>query len=349
MFISILIPLSGLWLENVYVSKEIDKKIESSLQHQAEVLSLQFDNWLDMNVRVLQQHAKTPAIQSFNEYAQKPLLKTIVESYEWSYSVFTIDAQGYIAARSDDRSTINADGTKKYFRGDREYVKEITSGHAVGQQVLLSRRLNIPALVMCVPIHKVNSASVYLGGLCMAMKLTTISSAVENLIVGETGFAMLLDDNSRVVAHGNTKVVFNELHDLKDHPVVQLAGNEKKFFYSDGDVKKVAYSKDLAQQWRLIFEQNFDDAYSESLKNQENLLYFLIATLAVSMAIAFLLAKSLSDPIKRIAAAAYAISKGQLGTKLEDVSRGDEIGDLAKAVERMAVSVKLAIKKLKEK
>lgn len=43
------------------------------------------------------------------------------------------------------------------------------------------------------------------------------------------------------------------------------------------------------------------------------------------------------------------MSKGKLGMKMKEISRGDEIGDLARSMERMGISVGIAIKKLKDK
>jgi methyl-accepting chemotaxis protein len=347
--ISVSIPLAGLWLANNVVSENEIEKVELDLKIKAEVLGLSFDNWLDLNLRVLQQNAKIPQIRSFKEGEQKPILKTLLESYEWAYSAFIIDAEGYISSRGDNKSTLDANGEKKYFRGDREYMQELASGSPVGKQVLMSRRLGVPALVMCVPITKIGRESQLAGGLCVAMKLTTISSEIEEVLVGETGFAMLLDDSNRVVAHGNTRIVFEKMHDLSDHPTVKNAIGKEQFFYESNDVRKVVYRKEIAHGWKLIFEQDYEDAYSQVLKNKEYWFYLLSSTLLVSVVMTLFLSRNLSSPIKRMAKAADSISKGRLNTKLADSSRKDEIGDLAKAVERMSVSLKLAMIKIKNK
>lgn len=348
------LPLAVLWLANSYSSEKIAQQAEADLKQKADVLGVSFNSWVDLNVRLLQQNATLPQIKSFDEQQQKPILKAILDAYEWSYAVFTIGADGYITARGDDKAVLNDDGTKKYFRGDREYLKEVIAGKDVGQQVLLSRRLGVPALVMCVPVamdsNTFQSSQLSKGALCMAMKLTTISFIVENLRIGQTGFATLLDDDHKIIAHGNTIMVFEKLQDLSSHPVVVRASDEKQFIYSDEEgIKKIAYKKQVAQGWMLIIEQDFNDAYAQLLKEQKEFVYLLLGTIIISVLISFFIATSLTRPIQRIADATNAISKGQLDMKLEEAYRSDEIGELARAVERMAVSVTLALKKLKQR
>lgn len=340
------LPLAGLWLANSYSSEKIERQVEDDLKQKSELLTNSFNHWFDLNIRLLEQHAQIDQIRSFDEAQQKPILKTILEAYEWSYAVFTVGADGYIAARGDDKAILKEDGSKKYYRGDREYMEEINAGKDVGQQVLLSRRLGVPALVMCVPVAISDSADK--GALCMAMKLTTVSFVVENLHIGQTGFATLLDDNNKIIAHGNTIVVFEKLQDLSSHPVVVRANPEQRFSYEDGGIKKIAYKKQVAQGWTLFIEQDFNDAYAQLLKEKKEFFYLLAGTIGISIIISLIIAGSLTRPIQRIAEATNAISKGNLDMKLDEAYRGDEIGDLAKAVERMATSVKLALQKLKK-
>ena len=56
-FVSIAIPLVGLWLANTYYSEEVDNKIQSDLNAKAELLGERINNWIDMNLRVLNQNA----------------------------------------------------------------------------------------------------------------------------------------------------------------------------------------------------------------------------------------------------------------------------------------------------
>jgi methyl-accepting chemotaxis protein len=61
----------------------------------AEGLVGKINGWADMNLRVLRENALLPAIISMDSNQQKPVLKAIQSTYEWSYSLANYDL--YIA------------------------------------------------------------------------------------------------------------------------------------------------------------------------------------------------------------------------------------------------------------
>ena len=61
--------------------------------------------------------------------------------------------------------------------------------------------------------------------------------------------------------------------------------------------------------------------------------------------IAYIAAQRLSIPIIRLTQAANDISRGQF-TQISEKDRGDEIGSLAHAIERMSVSIRIAIERM---
>ena len=69
-------------------------------------------------------------------------------------------------------------------------------------------------------------------------------------------------------------------------------------------------------------------------------------TLAAVVLVAMLLSRGLSVPIQRLTALAEDISRGRLDSKISYVSRGDEIGALARAIDRLSTSIRLAMKRL---
>jgi methyl-accepting chemotaxis protein len=345
------LPLVGLWAANLYFHVEIEKQIESELKQSAGILAASVNGWSEMNLRVLQQSAKLPDIESFDESKQRSVLKTIVSSYEWVYSVFIVGADGYIAARGDDKPTVKADGSKEYYRGDREYFKEVMSGRLIAQQVLLSGRLDVPALILCVPINAeaMNQKQTPYGALCMAMLLEKVSDAVADLKIGSTGYAMLLDDKNRIIAHGNKNLVAEKLQNFTGSSLLDAATIDKQSVYERDGMEKIVFSVVTNLGWRLIVERDFNDAYGQLIKSKRNFLLFLISTIILSILISMVVAKILVDPIKRLTVIADAMSKGQFQNKLVESSRNDEIGALAKAIERMGVSIGLAVKKLRQR
>jgi methyl-accepting chemotaxis protein len=112
-----------------------------------------------------------------DEDLQTPILKNILETYEWTYFVFSVGADGYKVARSDDKDMLKPDASKAFFRGDRVYCQQVMTGKKFGQQVLLSRTLGKPAFVLCSAIRRVTIA----GALCIGMTLEGMSTLVTQL------------------------------------------------------------------------------------------------------------------------------------------------------------------------
>lgn len=61
------------------------------------------------------------------------------------------------------------------------------------------------------------------------------------------------------------------------------------------------------------------------------------------------MARKLAGPILTMAMIANDIRKGRFYNKIEESSRTDEIGELARALEKMSVSMSIAFKKLKQR
>lgn len=75
-----------------------------------------------------------------------------------------------------------------------------------------------------------------------------------------------------------------------------------------------------------------------------------LAVLLVSMLIAWFFGQRLSGAIAKLTDVAREISLGKgLNEKIEATSRTDEVGQLARAVERLQTSVKIMMKRMQKK
>jgi methyl-accepting chemotaxis protein len=62
--------------------------------------------------------------------------------------------------------------------------------------------------------------------------------------------------------------------------------------------------------------------------------------------VSYVLAVGFTRPIRRLTQIADGISRGNLGANIAEAQRSDEIGSLARAIERLRASVKLAVDRL---
>lgn len=96
--------------------------------------------------------------------------------------------------------------------------------------------------------------------------------------------------------------------------------------------------------WGLAVKINRDEALApvDELFRTFILIMFLVIMLVVAMGLIF--ARSLTQPITRLTEVVNEISHGKLDVKLDKLDTQDEIGDLARAFERVVVSLKLAMR-----
>jgi methyl-accepting chemotaxis protein len=119
--------------------------------------------------------------------------------------------------------------------------------------------------------------------------------------------------------------------------------------HKDEGKQVIAYSKKTRQGWTLLVQQDYDEAYAAADKARMNALILLVVTLLFVAAAAYFLAGRLATPIRRLTVVADEISCGKLDAKIGETGRQDEIGALARSIERMGVSLQMAFDRLRKR
>ncbi len=302
-------------------------------------LSQEVEQWIDKNVRVLKTLAQMPGIQSMNRFEQEILLKAVHNEYPWMYLVFTTDLYGMNVARNDDTDL------KDY--SDRQYVQDITSGKNLAWQNLIGKTSKQPALVIAVPIQK-NGQTI--GVMAAAMTRDAISKRIANWRQGDTGYAFLVDQDGKVVAHQVEEFV-QEQRDLSQHPLVKAANantNGMVEFINDDGQEAIGFAATTPLGWTLAIQQEKEEAFVILKESQMFAIMLMGATFIIVVLIAYLASRAIVTPIRKLTDAANRISVGELGVEIENKSK-DEIGDLAEAITRMQDSIRLSIERLRRR
>ena len=341
MLLIAVIPLGGLYYIGIYkAGQEWSGNIKDKLTTLTDSLAQSVDDWTAFNLKLLEQNSMTPAILSMDAQQQNPVLKSIQDSYSWIYLAFTIQRNGQNLGRSDGKPTV--------FYGDRDYFKQVLVGMPVGMQVLMGKTSNKPALILAKPITGAGIRSA--GAIAMAMTLEDLSETITATRIGDTGFAILVDEQNRLIAHGKREIA-SELQDFSSHPILasKTLADPDAFVFNDGGKKIVAFSKKTHEGWTLIVQQDYEEAFAASQLAMRNAMYLLIITVGMVLFIAILLAKRLSTPIQNLTRIAVEISLGKLESQIRETMRSDEIGALARAIKRMGVSLQMAFDRLQKR
>lgn len=302
-------------------------------------LATDVEGWIDKNIRVLKAVAEMPAMRSMNRYEQEVLLKTVQKQYDWMYLVFTTDTFGMNVARNDGKDL------KDY--SDRQYVQDVMAGNPIAWQNLIGKTSKKPSLVLAVPIIQ-NSETV--GVLAAAMTRDTISQRIATWRQGKTGYAFLVDENGKVIAHQIPEFVQKE-KDLSRHPLITAAnanqGGLIEFNGANGK-EEIGFASKIDLGWVLAIQQAKDEAFQSLTEAQRYAMILFGATFIVVVIIALLASRAIVKPIRTLTDAANRISVGELGVEIKAKS-GDEIGDLAEAITRMQDSIRLSIERLRRR
>jgi methyl-accepting chemotaxis protein len=321
-------------------SDRVRKDTELLMAQIAEGLGNQVDEWIDKNVRVLKTAARLSDIISMDQGQQEPILKAIAQDYPWMYLVFTVDPSGMNTARSDGKPLTDY--------SDRQYYKDVMDGKALAWQTLIGRTSKKPALVIGVPI---TSGETIIGVMAAAMTIDDISKSVARWKKGDTGFASLVDETGKVVAHQVEEYVTTQKN-LKTHPLIRAHARNKKpvtmSFADEGGDLSLGHVVGIRYGWALAVQQAHDEVF-ETLKGVQRfaVILFVLTVILVTL-IAWISAKSITRPIMRLTDAAERMSLGDLDVSI-DIRSKDEIGHLARAFTRMQTSLRLAIGRLRHR
>jgi methyl-accepting chemotaxis protein len=310
---------------------------ERSMQATAEHISAQVDEWFDKNLRVLRAAATLPVITAMQRDEQAKVLSAIKQAYPWMYLVFTIGLDGKNVARSDDQPLVDY--------AERQYFKDVVSGGKdMSWETLLGKTSGKPSLLISLPI-RVNGTLV--GVLAAGMTIEDISRNVANWKTGETGFAFLVDENAKVLAHPRNDFVLTQKR-LADHPMVASYRTDSKphlqSFEEDGRAT-LGYVHGNKFGWAVIVEQSRSELFAPLRATVTIGALVLLGAVLIAIAIGLVASRLLVRPIVAMTSAADRMSLGELQTPIVWVSN-DELSVLARSLERLRKSMSAAMARL---
>lgn len=336
-----LIPLGTYWYLNYqHTARERQEAITQDFKRTSEALVRSVDAWVDLNKRVLRQNAALTDLTSMQPAKQVPILSSIANTYEWLIGANVIRRDGLSEARSD--------GQAPRHLGDRVYFQQVMEGKPFGSEVVITRATGKPGLALSAPLHDASRNVV--GVLFLMSHLTSVSQAVTDIKIGKTGFAILLDETGKAIAHGNPALLKETLQDMQQHPAFRNAkAAVAPLVYEEQGKRILTHTQKTQQGWTLITQQDYDEAYAPLYNTRRYGVILLSVTAGLLGILAYILAQRPANPIRKLTATAEQISLGHLDVEVVGTNRGDELGALARSVERLGVSMQMAFSTLQRK
>jgi signal transduction histidine kinase len=182
------------------------------------------------------------------------------------------------------------------------------------------------------------------GWLLGRLNLEELWRMVDRIRVGSNGYALVVTNEGRLLAHGNpdAKSRVARGDNLKDHPLVGKVRNtaispQGIAWEQYGDVQRMlgvaANVRDLG--WTVVVEQPVDEAFAIPLSLQKQLVIAIVVALGAMLLLGYVWGRSFINPILALTRGTRALAAGHLDERVA-VQSADELGQLGDAFNNMA-------------
>jgi PAS domain S-box-containing protein len=287
--------------------------------------------WLDSYTVLLRQLAALPDIISMEPERHKPILLVTASADPKLFLVQTVGLNGINVARNDDSAL------RDY--SDRQWYLGARAGNPITTEALISRTTGNPALNLSMPIRDANGSIV--GVISIVSELDDVAASVHASKVGETGYAYVVDEIGRVIAHPDP-TFSNGLYDLSSSPPVVFlqAGSQGAMSFTDEKgVRWVANVSRLDNGWGIVVQQQEAELLGPLRYFQFTSWAFSLAGILLLLVFAAWAIRRALNPIEALTNTALAISGGDL-ERVVRVENRDEVGTLAVAFNDMTARMR---------
>ena len=199
----------------------------------------------------------------------------------------------------------------------------------------------LPTSVFAIHLTRLNRPSGWLVG---EFNLEEMWRMVDQIRLGEHGFALVVAPDGQLIAHGDPdkKALVARQRNMTAHRLVSAVrarndgGPSSEEYVDDAGRTELGVAARIPQLgWTLIVEQPTDEAYGSARQLQRQLVVAIAAALLVMIAIGYLFGRSFITPILTLKRATHAVAAGQLDTRV-NIQTGDEFTELGDSFNTMA-------------
>jgi signal transduction histidine kinase len=286
--------------------------------------------YVQTNVDILQSVAGNLAETNLARWQQDRILKTAVLDFPEFREITLYDAAGTQIASS---------------RVGVSKVQFPQSGTNFGPNITLSP-IGIdddflPTAVVGIKLTQLGQRS---GSLVGEISLEEMWRMVDQIRVGDQGYALVVAANGQLIAHGNSneKPRVARGDNMATQPLVRLvhgqpnAGPASLEYANDAGVQMLGVAAPLELLgWTVIVEQPRSEAYAVADVLTRQLIFIIGLALLVTVSVGYFFGRSFIQPIFALMRGTHAVAAGRLDERVTITSR-DEFKQLGDAFNSMA-------------
>ena len=326
----------------------LERQVQDNLQSKAEDLSQYVEEFFKRTNTEVEGIAEQDVIRNMNLAEQKVYLQKRLASSEDYLEFAIVDANG--TAHYLDNSTADL--------ADRAYIKAAFAGETAMSDTLISRVTNEPVIMIATPIDTATGEKALL---LARMDGYFLSNVLNEIVVGETGYVFLVNNEGTIQSHTNAEFVKAQMNFITEaqetgkptaeaKAIEEIISNDRgfsEFKHSDGDNRFLGYHT-LTNGWTMAVMAKEKEMFI-SLGNMR--FFILLSTfvvLIVGLISAIFLSRSISRPIREVVEVSEFIGQGDFTHRpnAHHQKRHDELGVLARSLNQVVENMHMMITKV---
>ncbi len=331
-FITILVlvavvPLSFIGYKTIDINQEaLRYSTRTNHINTAKYLADKVDNFIVALREKLLFLINSQSVESLDFNAKQVLIRSLLTSSEYFISVSMLNSDGeeYIKTYHPDYESEAAFSN----RAQTDLFRRAKKGPAVSG---VYYRENEPRLDIIYPLEK--------SYIFITIILNNIWEDIKNTDIGTRALVFLVNEEGKVLAHPESSREGEKL-DIPPVKAVLARASIGTMDFSYKGIKKVsAFAPVKSMGWGIVTQQPFKYAYASIIEVKKTAYRWIIDTIFLAAAVAYLFARRLSGPILKLTEGAKAVSSGDF-TKTVEVNTRDEMKILADTFNEMVKSLK---------
>jgi signal transduction histidine kinase len=290
----------------------------------AERSAEQIDRYLRHDLDLLQAVAADLHNTSLEPWQQERILRNYVLTFPEFRELTLFDREG----RPQVSSRLNAPGltlTKTPPKSGTPLVEPLT----VDDDLL-------PTTIVTIEIEQAGQVAGYLVG---ELRLEELWRLVDHIRIGTQGYALIIDEKGRLLAHGNPDQKAAVARGEHLPPTLLSAANNNPptaEYTPPGGEQMLAVMKPVPiLNWHVVIEQPTSEAFALARRVETTLVFMISLALLTMVAVASIWGRSFLRPIGDLLRGTRALAEGRLQERVP-VAGQDEFSTLGTAFNQMA-------------
>ncbi|NLY80324.1 MAG: methyl-accepting chemotaxis protein [Lysinibacillus sp.] len=329
-------------------SKEVIHQVETTLTWKAEDVSAYIEEFIKRVHSEIEAIADHSEIQSMDFERQALYLNEKLKQSEDYLAFGIVDSKGishYLDGSTADLS-------------DRDYIQEAFKGQTAMSDTIISRVTNEPVIMIATPIHSTNGEQALL---LARIDGYFLSSIVEQITIGESGYAFIINEEGTFQGHPNREYVKEQMNFLHSEDsnnsdqatliqeMIQQDQGFRNYITTDGKESYVSYYT-LQNGWKMGIVAYKNEVLSGLNSLKLNLMLTSIIIIVIGIALGIFISNRVSNPIKHVVHISEQLAAGDFTHEVPNKfkKRTDELGVLSRELSKMVASMKEMIKKVEK-